>query len=109
MWVLFLPFAFLGGMVALIANLYPQRMPDGQNVYLSQHGWPPALALAAAGLVCIAWGWTLHRKSAQWSIDPTTGRRMLLRPRHSLYGIRMEIWGLLFMGLGSLFVIYRGL
>jgi hypothetical protein len=64
--------------------------PDG----LDAHLWPILLGQVLAGLFLFVWGRNLNNRPAQRAIERATGREILVRPNHGMYGVKVEYWGI---------------
>jgi hypothetical protein len=69
--------------------------------------WYIALALALSGLFSVALGLHARFSAPRLILERQTGRELMRRPVHSLYWIRAEYWGLLFLGL-AMFLLSNG-
>lgn len=98
----------------------------GVGVYLFTNGWfwmhgstwaqstgpghsvmPIAMGIVLSGALVVAWGYYIHRHPPQPVIEVSTGRTVMQAPVHSVYGMRVQYWGMLFMALGLLLMFKR--
>jgi hypothetical protein len=106
-WVV--PEILLGGPVGMrwivqrFTGDIPTR-PDGADAQI----WPVLLGMALAGLFLFAWGRYLNNRPAQRVIERATGRDMLARPNHSMYGVKVEYWGIVSLTGAALLLCLRG-
>jgi hypothetical protein len=59
------------------------------------------LAFLLPGILCVTMGVRARSQPARQVVDPPTGRESKQRPLHSLYWIRIEYWGALFLIFGA--------
>lgn len=64
--------------------------------------------LASAGLICALWGLLGNRGGAVQMIDRLTGLIVIIRVRHSLYGIPVQYWGALYLLAASAVYLLHG-
>lgn len=86
-WILgslFIAFPVAEGLARLVD---PQTHPH----------WPIITSLIAAGLVSLGLGVHSALSSPRLVLERQTGRERMLRPIHSVYGLRAEYWGLLYL------------
>lgn len=79
--------------------------PDGSLA----HVWPILLGLVLAGMILFACGLYLNSRPPTRALEQMTGRVVLVRPRHTAYGIKVEYWGLVSMAGAILVFWFRGL
>jgi len=82
--------------MALMMGVDKYVLPPGDRV------WPLAVALAISGLFSLALGLHARFSPPRLTLERQTGRELMRRPVHSIYWIRAEYWGILFLGLGIL-------
>ncbi len=63
----------------------------------SSHDSGLAYSLLLTGVISGALGWWLRRRRARIVIDKSTGKELVLRPRHALFFIPMVYWGPIFI------------
>ena len=86
---------FLVPVVAFATLLLTQAVADavtGVEGYYSAHTGLQTTALLAAAVVLWFLGRYLNGKPGRRLIDEETGEAFVLRPRHTLFWIRMEYW-----------------
>jgi hypothetical protein len=88
-WVFWSLFLTLGLMMGLEHYFLP---PGGRP-------WPLSLAFAISGLFSVGLGLFARFSPPRLILERKTGRELMRRPLHSLYWIRAEYWGVLFLGL----------
>ena len=72
----------------------------GRYVLPPVHGiWPFTLGLAISGLCSVALGLHARFSAPRLIVERQTGREFIGRPVHTLFWIRAEYWGVLFLGL----------
>jgi len=71
-------------------------LPPGDRI------WPAGVGLALSGAFCVALGLHGRFSPPRLILERQTGRELIRRPVHSLYWIRAEYWGIVFLGLGIL-------
>ena len=67
-----------------------------------------ALAIAAAGVFCIGLGLQARFSPARFVLERQTGRELFEKPVHSMYWIRAEYWGLLYLCIAYWLWFVRG-
>jgi hypothetical protein len=103
----------MGGIVIVIAAItlvlteLSVRFVFRDENYYQAHGWPKLLALWAAGLLTWLLSRYLNQKQARVLIDKETGEEVVLKPKHSLFFIRLEYWVYIFFALGIVFFFDR--
>ena len=88
--------------VAFATLLLVQAVADavtGVEGYYSAHSGLQMTALLAAAVVLWFLGRYLNSKPGRRLIDRETGEEFVLRPRHTLFWIRMEYWAVALAGL----------
>lgn len=61
-------------------------------------------AFIAAGIANWRLGNKWNNKEGQVMIDEATGQRTEYKPNHSLFFIKMQYWGIIFITLGSILI-----
>lgn len=75
---------------------------SGRSIYFQEHWWwLTGLSFLLAGIINFFVGRYLHGRPGQVFLDAETG--LEFRLRHTLYWIKMEYWGLLFVATGIAF------
>lgn len=87
----------LGILVILIPVLTALVMQSVTEALLGpgayrQNPWLTSLGLLASALAVWLLGRRLNGRSARVLVDQATGEQVTLRPRHSLFFVRMEYW-----------------
>jgi hypothetical protein len=85
--------------VLILAETVSEKI-TGDDQFYQQHGWVLLIGLlVAAGLT-----YGLHRllllKKQRVLIDKETGEEVVLTPKHSLLGIPVQLWPVVFVALG---------
>ena len=79
----------------------------GIDVLATRSSWPlHSLMFLGAALTFVV-GWYLNRRMVEDTVYEKSGPVTVLRPRHTLYWIRMEYWGLIFFAVYFAFSAYR--
>ena len=81
------------------------KRPDGSDI----HVWPILLGMVVSGAVLFPWGVYLNHRPATRAIDRMTGREVMVRPNHSMYGLKVEYWGLVAVAGAIAIFVFRGL
>jgi hypothetical protein len=85
--------------LAVMMGLDHYLLPPGDRV------WPVAVGLALSGAFSLALGLHARFSPPRLILERQTGREIMRRPIHSMYWIRAEYWGILFLGLGLLLTL----
>ncbi|RPH32850.1 MAG: hypothetical protein EHM93_07320 [Bacteroidales bacterium] len=67
------------------------------------------IASFLAGIFSWFIGIKWNNQEARPFIDEKTGQRVILKPNHALFWIRMQYWGPIFWIFGSLFLAYKSI
>lgn len=97
----YLVFVFFAAPLILIGSLLFYGF--GLDVLRHPSWWPLHSLIILGGVLTSGVGWALNRKMLEETIYEKSGPVTVLRPRHTLYYIRMEYWGPIVL------VIYFGL
>ena len=81
----------------------------GVDVLTIRSRWPLHSLMILGAVLTFALGWYFNRKMIEETIYEKTGPVRVLRPRHTLYWIRMEYWGPIMLAFYFAFVTYRSL
>jgi hypothetical protein len=83
---LFVLFALFGASMLLqtLIGFNPRRLGPYIGV----------IVLGVSGAIVTVWGFIANRSRPALAIDAVTGHEFVLRTRHSLYGLPMQIWGM---------------
>ena len=87
----------IGILACLVTNIVTSRMFE-ENNYFQRHLWPKLIALGVTGVCCWFLGRYLHRLPPRLVIDRATGQEILQKPNHHLMFIKLEYWGVIFLG-----------
>lgn len=68
--------------------------------YYDGHGAPQFFATALAAALVTGIGLYLRGRGQRLVVDKQTGQELVLRPRHTLFFIPMEFWGLILLAVG---------
>ena len=79
----------------------------GFDVLATNSSWPLHSLVLLGAVVTFAVGWSLNRTMVEDTVYEESGPVKVLRPRHTLYWIRMEYWGLIFLVIYIAFSAYR--
>jgi membrane protein YqaA with SNARE-associated domain len=71
----------------------------GIDLLATKAWWPLHCAFLLGAIVTFALGRYLNRNLDEETIYEKTGPVKVLRPRHTLYFIRMEYWGLIILAI----------
>jgi hypothetical protein len=88
----------IGLLVCLITNIVTSKIFD-ENNYFQGHLWPKLAALVITGAFCWFLGRYLHSRPPRLVTDPATGQQIEVKPHHHLMFIKLEYWGLIFVGI----------
>jgi hypothetical protein len=70
---------------------------------------PILLGLVIGGAILFAWGRYLNSRPAVRGIERMTGREVVVKPQHSMYGVKVEYWGIFSLACAIAAYWYRGL
>ena len=77
---------------------YPIAAGLARLFHLQAHPhWPAIASLLAAGVVSLSLAAHALMSPPRLILERQTGRERMLRPVHSVYGMRAEYWGLLYL------------
>jgi hypothetical protein len=81
----------------------------GFGIDVLQHPswWPLHSVMIMGAIVTFAVGWFLNRKMLVETTFEKSGPVRVLRPRHTLYYIRMEYWGPILLAAYFALIAYR--
>src|SRR6185503_21138505 len=101
----------IGGVVFIIAiiaclvtNIVTSKVFDETN-YFQAHLWPKVVALGISGVCCYSLGRYANGRPPKIVIDPRTGQQVEQKLVHDLMFIKLEYWGLIFVGIGFVLVL----
>ncbi len=76
--------------------------------FLRSPSWWPIHSMMILGAVLTSGvGWTVNRRMFEETIFAKSGPVTVLRPRHTLYYIRMEFWGPIVLAVYFILVAYH--
>ena len=79
----------------------------GIDVLTTRSWWPLHSLMLLGAILTFVVGWYWNRRMVEDTIREKSGLVKVLRPRHTLYWIRMEYWGLIFLAVYIAFSAYR--
>jgi hypothetical protein len=100
-------FSLILVMGALVLGLHESGVDLKASSLLHDHAWPLGGAFAVTGVVNVVYGLIANRGRNRAAIDPTTGLRVRMGTRHSLYFIPVEIWGIGYLVVAGVFFASR--
>lgn len=68
---------------------------------------PIAFGIILSGAIVVAWGYYIHRHPPRPVVEVTSGRTVMQAAVHSVYGVRAQYWGMVFMVLGLLLLMFK--
>lgn len=74
------------------------------TAYYQNNGWPKLAGLLTAAALTYLLSTLLDRQPGRAVIDKTTGRELVLKPRHSLFFVPLKYWSYVFVALGIVFM-----
>jgi hypothetical protein len=77
------------------------------DVLATKSWWPLHSLILLGAVLTFALGSYWNRGMVEDTIREKSGLVKVLRPRHTLYWIRMEYWGLIFLAIYFAFSAYR--
>lgn len=79
----------------------------GIDVLATKSWWPLHSLMFLGAILTFVVGWYLNREMVEEAIYEKSGPIKVSRPKHTLYWIRMEYWGLIFLLIYFAFAAYR--
>jgi len=80
----------------------------GIDFLATKQWWPLHVIFFAGALLTYAVGWFLNRDLLEETVYEKTGPVIVLKPRHTLYFVRMEYWGPIILAIYIVaFVVYQ--
>lgn len=99
------PVVFIIGIIAcLVTNIVTSKVFDETN-YFQAHLWPKVVALVVSGVCCFVIGRFANGRPPKIVIDKRTGQQIEQKPIHDLMFIKLEYWGLIFVGIGLVLLV----
>jgi hypothetical protein len=89
----------IGIVVCLFINVLTSKVFQEDN-YFQAHLWPKLAALGVIGASCWFAGRYFNGHPPQTVIDETTGQEIDEKPYHHFMFIKLEYWGVIFVGIG---------
>ena len=95
---------FIAPLIAIASILF---YGFGIDITETKSWWPlHSLMFLGAALTFVV-GWYWNRRMVEETIREKSGLVKVMRPGHTLYWIRMEYWGLIFLAVYFAFCAYR--
>ena len=93
------------GILALVEAMTEAALHDDQ--YYQEHGWPILVGFCLTAVVIWRLASKLNARRGRTVIDKATGEEFEIKPRHSLFFIKMEYWPpiLVVIGVVAFFVM----
>jgi membrane protein YqaA with SNARE-associated domain len=99
--------AFIIAIIAcLVTNIVTSKVFD-ENNYFQRHLWPKVLALGISGVCCYFLGRYVNSRPPRIVIDQRTGQEIEQKPIHDLMFIKLEYWGLIFVGIALVLLVFN--
>ena len=95
---------FIAPLIAIASILF---YGFGIDVLATYSWWPLHSLMLLGAILTFVLGWYWNRSMVEDTIRERSGLVKVLRPRHTLYWIRMEYWGLIFLVVYFAFAAYR--
>ena len=92
--------------VCLVTNIVTSKIFDETN-YFQGHLWPKVVALVISGLACYFLGRYANSRPPRIVIDQRTGQQVEKKLVHDLMFIKLEYWGLIFVGIGLVLLVFN--
>jgi hypothetical protein len=77
------------------------------DILRSPSWWPLHSLMILSAILTSGFGWLLNRRTLEETIFEKSGPVKVLRPRHTLYYIRMEYWGPIVLAIYFALIAYR--
>ena len=88
----------------LVTNIVTSKVFDETN-YFQGHLWPKVVALVISGVCCYFLGRYANSRPPKTVFDQRTGEQFERKPVHDLMFIKLEYWGLIFVGIGFVLLL----
>src|SRR6185369_15181148 len=99
------PVVLLIGIIAcLVTNIVTSKVFDENNNFQG-HTWPKTVALGISGVCCYFLGRYVNGRPPKIVIDQRTGQPVEQKLVHDLMFIKLEYWGLIFVGIGVVLLL----
>ncbi len=99
--------AFIIGIIAcLVTNIVTSKVFD-ENNYFQGHLWPKVVALVITGVCCYFLGRYANGRPPKIVFDQRTGQHVERKLVHDLMFIKLEYWGLIFVGIGFVLLLFN--
>jgi len=96
--------AMIGIASLALAEVISERI-TGDGQFYQHHGWVALIAM----LVAAALTYGLHRllllEKGRVVVDKETGQEIVLRPKHSLFFVPVQLWSVIFVVFGLVFAV----
>ena len=79
----------------------------GIDVLRSSSWWPLHSLIILGAILTSGVGWLLNRRMIEETTFEKSGPVRVLRPRHTLYYVRMEYWGPIVLAIYFALIAYR--
>jgi hypothetical protein len=98
----------LGALIPIVLYLGDRFLFDtvyGRG-YSDSHSWVASVSLILGGLIVGVIGMKFKNAPGRELVDPNTGKRVVLRRKHTIFYIPLEIFGgiLIAVGIGKFFI-----
>src|ERR1044071_296952 len=90
----------------LVTNIVTSKVFDETN-YFQGHLWPKVVALVISGVCCFFLGRYANGRPPKIVFDQRTGQQVERKLVHDLMFIKLEYWGLIFVGIGLVLVVFN--
>jgi len=98
----------LGAMIPMVLYLTDRFLFDQMygRGYSDSHVWVSCLSLILGGVLVAILGMKFKTAPGRELVDPNTGQRVVLRRKHTIFYIPLEIFGaiLIVFGVGHFFI-----
>lgn len=95
-------YGFLAFLVFLVSFLVVE-LAVGETFYRT-HRWVDFFGFVISALFCYFVGKKLNNNKGKVYIDKKTGEEVLIKKTHSLFFIKMEYWGIIFLVIGCIYL-----
>jgi len=90
----------------LVTNIVTSKVFDETN-YFQGHLWPKVVALGISGVCCYFLGRYVNGRPPKIVFDQRAGQHVEQKLVHHLMFIRLEYWGLIFVGIGLVLLVFN--
>lgn len=88
---------------SLVADLMTNHF-TGSEEYWNEHRWPFGVSLLVSASLSWVAGSRLARDRTRTLVDKETGEEVRVAPNHTLFFIKMQLWGPILLVIGAIVI-----